>query len=54
MEPGESVTECMEREVWEETGLTVESSNAVRSLFRTEVHGPDAAGRSIADGSVSS
>ena len=26
MEPGESVTECMEREVWEETGLTVESS----------------------------
>ena len=28
MEPGESVTECMEREVWEETGLTVESSVA--------------------------
>ena len=26
MEPGESVTECMAREVWEETGLTVESS----------------------------
>ena len=26
MEPGESVTECMEREVWEETGLKVESS----------------------------
>ena len=28
MEPGESVTECMAREVWEETGLTVESSTA--------------------------
>ena len=28
MEPGESVTECMAREVWEETGLTVESSIA--------------------------
>ena len=28
MEPGESVTECMAREVWEETGLTVESSVA--------------------------
>ena len=26
MEPGESVTECMEREVWEETGLVVESA----------------------------
>ena len=26
MEPGESVTECMVREVWEETGLTVEAS----------------------------
>lgn len=26
MEPGESVTECMAREVWEETGLTVKSS----------------------------
>ena len=24
MEPGESVTDCMTREVWEETGLTVE------------------------------
>ncbi len=28
MEPGESVTECMAREVWEETGLTVESATA--------------------------
>ncbi len=28
MEPGESVTECMAREVWEETGLVVESSVA--------------------------
>ncbi len=28
MEPGESVTDCMAREVWEETGLTVESSTA--------------------------
>ena len=28
MEPGESVTECMAREVWEETGLLVESSVA--------------------------
>ena len=28
MEPGESVTECMAREVWEETGLTVETSVA--------------------------
>ena len=28
MEPGESVTECMAREVWEETGLTVEMSEA--------------------------
>ena len=28
MEPGESVTECMVREVWEETGLVVESSVA--------------------------
>ena len=28
MEPGESVTECMAREVWEETGLKVESSVA--------------------------
>ena len=28
MEPGESVTDCMTREVWEETGLTVESSAA--------------------------
>lgn len=28
MEPGESVTECMAREVWEETGLIVESSTA--------------------------
>ncbi len=28
MEPGESITECMAREVWEETGLTVESSQA--------------------------
>ncbi len=26
MEPGESVTECMKREVWEETGLQVETS----------------------------
>ena len=26
MEPGESVTECMAREVWEETGLKVECS----------------------------
>lgn len=26
MEPGESVTECMAREVWEETGLSVEAS----------------------------
>lgn len=25
MEPGESVTDCMKREVWEETGLTVNS-----------------------------
>jgi ADP-ribose pyrophosphatase YjhB (NUDIX family) len=25
MEPGESVTECMIREVWEETGLTAKS-----------------------------
>ena len=28
MEPGESVTQCMEREVREETGLTVESATA--------------------------
>ena len=28
MEPGESVTECMAREVWEETGLTIESATA--------------------------
>ena len=28
MEPGESVTQCMEREVLEETGLTVESATA--------------------------
>ncbi len=28
MEPGESVTECMKREVWEETGLTVLSGHA--------------------------
>ena len=28
MEPSESVTECMAREVWEETGLTVETSVA--------------------------
>ena len=28
MEPDESVTECMAREVWEETGLTVETSVA--------------------------
>ena len=28
MEPDESVTECMAREVWEETGLTVLSSTA--------------------------
>ena len=28
MEPGESVTECMAREVWEETGLKVESAVA--------------------------
>ena len=28
MEPGESVTECMAREIWEETGLVVESSVA--------------------------
>ena len=28
MEPGESVTDCMAREVWEETGLTVETSVA--------------------------
>ena len=28
MEPGESVTECMAREVWEETGLKVESATA--------------------------
>ena len=28
MEPGESVTDCMAREVWEETGLTVEYATA--------------------------
>ena len=28
MEPGESVTECMAREVWEETGLVVEKAMA--------------------------
>ena len=28
MEPDESVTDCMAREVWEETGLTVETSVA--------------------------
>ena len=28
MEPGESVTECMKREVWEETGLVVKSCEA--------------------------
>ena len=28
MEPGESVTDCMAREVWEETGLTVTSASA--------------------------
>ncbi len=28
MEPGESVTECMKREVWEETGLVVKSCQA--------------------------
>ena len=28
MEPGESVTDCVAREVWEETGLTVETATA--------------------------
>ena len=38
MEPGESVTDCMAREVWEETGLTVDLCKRIRHLLRTTLH----------------
>ena len=40
MEPGESVTECMKREVWEETGLTPTSWQAYAVYSEPRFHAP--------------
>ena len=40
MEPGESVTECMIREVWEETGLTPTSWRAYAVYSHPRYHAP--------------
>ena len=40
MEPGESVTECMKREVWEETGLTPTQWRAYAIYSHPRYHAP--------------
>ena len=40
MEPGESVTECMRREVWEETGLTPTKWQAYAVYSHPRYHAP--------------
>lgn len=40
MEPGESVTECMIREVWEETGLTPTQYRAYAVYSHPRYHAP--------------
>ena len=40
MEPGESVTECMKREVWEETGLTPTRWRAYAVYSHPRYHAP--------------
>lgn len=40
MEPGESVTDCMKREVWEETGLTPTKWRAYAIYSHPKYHAP--------------